>query len=87
VFLQAEWVRLGAYWLEASNSPGFGRYPGHDLLNLRASWQATPQFNLFARILNAGDRRYADSASVSSNTPVFTPGLPRSAYGGVDYRW
>ena len=56
-------------------------------MNLRASWQATPRFNLFARILNAGDRRYADSASISSNTPVFTPGLPRSAYGGVDYRW
>ena len=87
VFLQAEWVRLGAYWLEASNSPSFGRYPGHDLVNLRASWQATPRFSLLARVLNVGDRRHADSASVSSNTPVFTPGLPRSAYGGAEFRW
>ena len=56
-------------------------------MNLRASWQATPRFSLLARVLNVGDRRHADSASVSSNTPVFTPGLPRSAYGGAEFRW
>ena len=33
--LQAEWVHLGSYWFEATNSAGFGRYPGHDLVNLR----------------------------------------------------
>ena len=36
--LQLEWVRIGAYWLEASNSPALGKYPGHDLLNLRARY-------------------------------------------------
>ena len=85
--LQLEWVRIGDYWLEASNSPTFGKYPGHDLLNVRASYSVTKHLGLFARVMNAADKRFADTASVSSNTPVFTPGLPRAFYGGVELRW
>lgn len=86
-FLQVEWIHLSSYWLEASNSPAFGKYPGHHLYHLRASHRLTHQLTLVGRVLNALDRRFADSASVSSNTPVFTPGLPRAVYGGVEYRW
>lgn len=85
--LQLEWVRIGDYWLEASNSSTFGKYPGHDLLNVRASYSVTKHLGLFARVMNAADKRFADTASVSSNTPVFTPGLPRAFYGGVELRW
>ena len=85
--LQAEWVRIGSYWLEASNSPTFGKYPGHNLLNLRASYAVTKQFSVFGRVMNATDKRFADSASVSSNTPVFSPGLPRAFYGGAEFTW
>jgi outer membrane receptor protein involved in Fe transport len=85
--LQLEWVRIGEYWLEASNSPTFGKYPGHDLLNVRASYAATKNLSVFARVMNATDQRFADSASVSSNTPVFSPGLPRAIYGGVELGW
>jgi outer membrane receptor protein involved in Fe transport len=85
--LQLEWVRIGAYWLEASNSPAFGKYPGHDLLNVRANYAATKTIDLFARVMNATDKRFADSASVSSNTPVFSPGLPRAFYSGVEVKW
>ncbi|HEX5631785.1 MAG TPA: TonB-dependent receptor, partial [Gemmatimonadales bacterium] len=35
--VQLEWVRIGSYWLEAGNSPVFGKYPGPDVFNLRAS--------------------------------------------------
>lgn len=83
---QLEWVRLGAYWLEAGNSPVYGQYPGHDLLNLRATYAATKRVNLFARVMNATNKRFADSASVSSSTPVFSPGLPRAVYGGVEVK-
>ena len=82
-----EWIHIGSYWLEASNSPTFGKYDGHDLLNLRARWQATSQFAVFGRVYNLRDTRYADSSSVSSSTPVYSPGLPRTYYAGVDWRW
>jgi outer membrane receptor protein involved in Fe transport len=87
VATQLEWVHLGSYWLEASNSPLFGKYPGHDLYNVRASYMLTKSFSLTFRVINALDKRFADSSSVSSNTPVFTPGLPRAFYGGVEARW
>jgi outer membrane receptor protein involved in Fe transport len=85
--LQLEWVRIGEYWLEASNSATFGRYPGHDLLHVRASCAVGRNLGLFARVMNATDQRFAESASVSSNTPVFSPGLPRAFYGGVEFKW
>jgi outer membrane receptor protein involved in Fe transport len=85
--LQLEWVRLGSYWLEAGNSAAFGKYPGHDLLNLRARYAPTRRLELFARVMNVADKRFADSAGVSSNTPVFSPGLPRACYAGVALTW
>jgi outer membrane receptor protein involved in Fe transport len=80
-------VRIGSYWLEPGNSPTFGKYPGHDLLNVRASYAATKHLRFFLRIMNATDKRFADTASVSSNTPVFSPGLPRAFYGGAELSW
>lgn len=84
---QLEWIHIDRYWLEASNSSSFPRYGGHDLLNVRARWQATPSISLFGRVYNAADSRYADSAQVSSNTPVYSPGLPRTYFAGIDVRW
>jgi outer membrane receptor protein involved in Fe transport len=86
-FVQLEWVRIGSYWLEASNSPAFGKYPGHDVFNLRMSRRLTPRVSAFGRIMNLADKRYADSASVSSNTPVFSPALPRAYYAGLEATW
>ena len=84
---QLEWVYLGSYWLEASNNPSFGKYEGHQVFNLRVSQKLTPSVSVFGRLMNLTDKRYADSASVSSNTPVFSPALPRALYAGVDVRW
>ena len=83
-FAQIEWARMGPYWLEASNSATFGRYAGHDVFNLRASHRLSDRLRLSARLMNLSDRRHADSASVSSNTPVFSPAMPRSVYIGLE---
>lgn len=85
--LQMEWVRVGEYWLEASNAPAFGKYPGHDLVHVRGSYAFTRRVELFARVMNVADKRFADSASVTSNTPVFSPGLPRALYAGMEVVW
>ena len=84
---QIEWVYLGSYWLEASNSPTYGKYEGHQVFNLRLSHSLSDSVRLHARIMNLTDKRYADSASVSSSTPVFSPALPRALYVGADMRW
>jgi iron complex outermembrane receptor protein len=84
---QLEWIYLGSYWLEASNHPAYGKYEGHQVFNLRVSHALNKDVSLFGRVMNLTDKRYADSASVSSSTPVFSPALPRAAYAGVDVRW
>jgi outer membrane receptor protein involved in Fe transport len=84
---QLEWVHLGGWWLEASNSSAYPRYPGHNLANARLAWPIGQDISIFLRVINLGDRRFADSAQVSSNTPVYSPGLPRTAYAGAEIRW
>jgi iron complex outermembrane receptor protein len=93
---QLEWVRMGGYYLQDSNAgttsaadprKGVARYDGHHLLNFRTSYDVCRSANIYARVLNLADRRYADSASVASNTAVYAPGLPRTFYAGVELKW
>lgn len=82
--VQLEWVKLGSYWLDDANTT---RYEGHALYNVRMNWQITRGLELFGSVHNITDERYADSASISSSTPVFSPGLPRTWYLGVEAAW
>ena len=82
---QLEWVELGSYYLEASNKQG--KYEGHRLLNARISTQLDRYWSCFARVTNLADKRYADSASYSSGIAMYSPGLPRAVYLGVQRTW
>ncbi len=82
--VQLEWLRLGSYWMDQANTTKYG---GYNLYNLRVNWRLAKNVDLFGSIRNLSDRRYADSASISSNTPVFSPGLPRTAYLGLEAKW
>ncbi|MEQ1772838.1 MAG: TonB-dependent receptor [Burkholderiales bacterium] len=82
--VQLEWVRLGAYWLDAANTQKYG---GHDLFNLRANWPIAKDVSIKGSLYNLTDRRYADSAQVSNNLPVLSPGLPRTLYVGLEAKW
>ncbi len=87
--IELEWVKLGAYWMDPANTY---RYSGHDLLNLRVNWPATRKLELYARIMNLTDRRYATNARY---TPAgwgpekfeYAPGMPRTLYAGFVYRF
>jgi outer membrane receptor protein involved in Fe transport len=81
---QLEWVRVGSYWLDAANTTKYG---GHDLVNLRVHWSLDERIALFGSINNVADTRYADMASITSNTPVYSPGLPRTFVAGAEFKW
>jgi outer membrane receptor protein involved in Fe transport len=82
--LGIEWQRIGAYWMDPANTH---RYPGHDLLNLRASAPVLDRLTLFARVLNATDARYAESAAfTTARGEEYAPGMPRAVYVGLEYR-
>ncbi len=91
---QLEWVRIGSYYLQESNAPstngvnaGVSKYAGHHLFNFRSAYELCRHARLFLRVLNLADSRYADSAQISSNTAVYSPGLPRTFYGGLELLW
>jgi outer membrane receptor protein involved in Fe transport len=69
------------------NAANTVKYPGHDLFNLRANWPISRDVSAFGSINNLLDERYADSASISSNTPVYSPGLKRALFVGLEAKW
>jgi outer membrane receptor protein involved in Fe transport len=82
--LQFEWAHIGSYWLDDANT---GKYNGHDLLNLRGGLGLGKQLRLTASVNNLANKRYADSASISSGVPVASPGLPRNLQLGLEAKW
>lgn len=81
---ELEWQYLGKYYTDEANSK---RYPGHDLLNLRAELQVNDRLAVYARLLNLGDSRYATYVSNQVGNPAldYRPGQPRTAAFGL--RW
>lgn len=80
------------YWMNDADTV---RYNGHDLLNLQARWQHQA-WELWAKLSNATNKRYAEQASSSYNgtgayTPAtmdsYTAGQPRTFLLGVRYHF
>jgi len=81
---ELEWVHLGEYWMDQSNTE---KYDGHDLFNLRVNYFASKKFETFVRLMNVGDKTYATSASYSRGAATFAPGMPRTLYAGAEYKF
>jgi outer membrane receptor protein involved in Fe transport len=81
---EMEWEHLGAYWLDNENTE---RYSGHDLLNLRANYLVSASVEVYARLMNVADKRYATAASLSRGEQEFAPGMPRTFYAGVSAKF
>ena len=83
--VELEWVWTSGYFMEPENRH---RYPGHEILNLRARAALGESVIVFVRLLNLTGRAYADRAdyTVFSGERYF-PGRPRSLFAGLEWRW
>lgn len=82
--LVAEVTRMGWYYMDPADSH---YYEGHTLLNLRGSWVLFNRTTVFARLMNATNKRYAERATfTAARGEEFSPGLPRTFYLGVQYQ-
>jgi iron complex outermembrane recepter protein len=82
---ELEWLSLAKYYTDPEN---LHSYEGHDLVNLRTSWQVSDQLTLKARVTNVTDQRYAERADFSSfSGDRYFPGEPRALYVGVEVNY
>ena len=76
-----QWVYMGRYFVDAENRFD---YPGHDLLNLRATFEATRRLTITARLNNIADRAIADRADYAFGDYRYFPGRGRELF--VEFR-
>ncbi|MBQ74790.1 MAG: TonB-dependent receptor [Gammaproteobacteria bacterium] len=75
-----EWVHLGDYYTDPQNTT---KYEGHDLLNLRFSFDFTTRWTGFLRLMNLTDTDYAERADFGFGNERYFIGEPISLYLGV----
>jgi outer membrane receptor protein involved in Fe transport len=78
-----QWVSMGRYFLDAENRFD---YPGHDLLNLRAAFDATRRLTITARLNNVADSAIADRADYAFGDYRYFPGRGRELFVEFRYR-
>jgi len=82
--LELEWLNQGAYYMDAEN---LHKYGGYNLLNLRANWEVNDRWNIFARVNNLLDKKYAERADYTFFTEErYFPGTPLNLFVGVEWR-
>ncbi|WP_126454536.1 TonB-dependent receptor [Sulfuriflexus mobilis] len=83
--VELNWESLGSYWEDDENS---NKYEGHDLLNLLVNYPVSRSLEFYGRLNNITDERYATGASFTQfRGEELTPGLPRTLYAGLNYKF
>ena len=81
--LALEWSKTGRYATDPANTHS---YAGYDLVNLHGSAFVRHDVELFARVSNLLDRKYAELLVYDPfQRDQYTPGAPRSLFAGVRY--
>ena len=82
--IMPEWQYIGSYWMDDANTQ---EYEGYSIGHLKLDYAYNPRLRLFAKVTNITDKRYAVYATKAPWGSDYTPGDPRSYYGGLEYRW
>ena len=81
---ELEFTFVGEHFLDAANT---AEYDGHVVLNWRLQWQASERLQVFSRVMNVMDERYADRADFAFGGYRYFPAMPRQVYAGLQYAW
>ena len=73
--------QVGEHYVNAANT---AKYKGHVVLNWRGGYRLTPRIDLFARVINLLDERYADRADYAFGNHRYFPAMPIQGYVGVN---
>lgn len=79
---ELELTFVGQHYVNAANTAD---YDGHQVLNWRGQWQASERLEVFARVVNVLNERYADRADFAFGSYRYFPAMPRQVYMGVRF--
>jgi outer membrane receptor protein involved in Fe transport len=80
-----EWSKTGSYYADPENTQ---TYEGFDLLTLHGNYMIRNLGELFVRVTNLTNEKYAEVATYNAfNKWQYTPGTPRSVFAGLRYNW
>jgi len=80
-----EMTHTGRYAMDPANTRDYG---GHDIVNLHASGSVMQGVELFGRVTNVFDRRYAETVTFNPfQGAQYQPGAGTSAFAGVRLGW
>ena len=74
------WTHMGDYFTNAANTR---TYPGHDVLDLRATWAPDGGAALYVAVRNLADIRYAERADFAFGADRYFPAESRAVTVGV----
>ena len=80
---ELEWLWVGAYWANAANT---ARYGGHDVGNLRVSFEPARNWLVSLRVTNLADGPYADRADFAFGDYRYFPGRGRAYFAELGWR-
>ena len=80
-YSEFELSQVGEHYINAINT---AKYEGHVVLNWRANYRLTEHIDLFARVINLLDERYADRADYAFGTYRYFPAMPVQGYVGIN---
>ena len=75
-----EWRHVGDYFTNPGNT---NRYTGHDIFVLRGRYNVSETVEIFSRVDNIFDTRYADRADFAFGNERFFPSRPRTLFFGL----
>ncbi len=84
LLVMAEAQHLSDYYMDHEHTVS---YDGYTVFNLKADYKVNKQWQLFAKVNNVTDERYAESASFSYGKEKYTPAAPRQLFLGVNATW
>ena len=81
----AELTRTGSYFMDPENTT---RYGGHEVVNIHANGRVHRDVELFARITNLFDTRFAETATFNAfQGAQYQPGRGRALFAGLRLDW
>ena len=75
--------QVGKHYLNAANT---AKYGGHLVVNWRAGLKINERVDLFARVINVLNKRYADRADFAFGNYRYFPAMPIQGYVGLNLR-